>query len=338
MNFCTNCVLPESFPGISFDGAGVCNFCRQHETRQGSYEEDQRRYAGKFDELLARVSVQEQRGCRSYDVLMAYSGGKDSTYTLALFRRQHGLRVLALSLDNGFVSPRAVENIRVICDSLGVDHLWFRPRWDLLRKVFSTAAERELYPKKSLERASTICTTCMGIVKALCLKTAIEQRIPLVGYGWSPGQAPVQSSIMKTNPALCRMTQRSLLERMREIGGDEIASWFLNEEHFAVKQRFPTNVHPLAWEHYDEAVIVREIEKLGWRRPDDTDPNSTNCLLNAYANEVHLKRYGFHPYVWEIANMVRAGIMKREEGRSKFNDSSLCDSTARVRAKLGITL
>jgi hypothetical protein len=82
--------------------------------------------------------------------------------------------------------------------------------------------------------------------------------------------------------------------------------------------RFPYNVHPLAWEFYDENTITNEIKKLGWEAPKDTDTNSTNCLLNAFANSVHIDRYGFHPYVWEIANMVREGVMTREDGYKKI--------------------
>ena len=57
---------------------------------------------------------------------------------------------------------------------------------------------------------------------------------------------------------------------------------------------------------------------MGWEKPDDTDANSTNCLLNAFANHVHKDRYSFHPYVWEIANMVRSGAMTRVEGLEKI--------------------
>ena len=56
------------------------------------------------------------------------------------------------------------------------------------------------------------------------------------------------------------------------------------------------------------------MKELDWQKPEDTDPNSTNCLLNAYANKIHEKTYGYNPYVWEIANMVREGVMTREDG------------------------
>ena len=179
------------------------------------------------------------------------------------------------------------------------------------------AAERELYSSKTLERASTICTSCIGMVKGIVLRTAIEKRIPFVGFGWSPGQAPVQASVMKTNAALMRVTQRAIQEPLREIGGGAVDSCFVTEEQFDTPDAFPWNVHPLAFLPYDETAIVRRIRELGWSRPEDTDPNSTNCLLNSLANQLHRDRYGFHPYAWEIANIVRAGAMSRQEGLEK---------------------
>jgi len=317
MKICTRCILPETFPGISFNEEGLCSHCQQFRGKETKLSEEKRKFEQKFLDLLDQV--RDQAGSlRSYDVLMAYSGGKDSTYTMGLLRKKYGLRVLAVSFDNGFISETAVSNIKNTTSTLGVDHIFFRPAWGILKKIFTTAVQRELYSKKSLERASTICTSCIGLVKSFCLKTAIEQDIPMIGYGWSPGQAPVQSSIMKTNPALARMSQQAIQGPMREIAGDVVDSYFLREKHFALPERFPYNVHPMAWEYYNEEMILKDIQQYGWTAPKDTDSNSSNCLLNAFANDVHMKRYGFHPYVWEIANMVREGVMDREEGYVKI--------------------
>ena len=57
---------------------------------------------------------------------------------------------------------------------------------------------------------------------------------------------------------------------------------------------------------------------MGWQAPTDTDTNSSNCLLNAFANHCHINRHGFHPYVWEIANMVRQKVLSRDEGIEKI--------------------
>jgi 3'-phosphoadenosine 5'-phosphosulfate sulfotransferase (PAPS reductase)/FAD synthetase len=313
---CTRCILPDTFPGISFDEEGLCIHCRHSLGKETKLAEDKKRYEEKFLDLLKQTGVHASQ--RAYDILMAYSGGKDSTYTMGLLRNKYGLRVLAVSLDNGFVSDAAVTNIRNVTEALNVDHIFFKPRWDLLKTIFAIAADRDLYSKKTLERASTICTSCISLVKTVCLKTAIEMDIPMIGYGWSPGQAPVQSSIMKTNPSLVKMSQQAVLVPLREVAGEDIEAYFLQEKHYALADRFPYNVHPMAWEFYHEASLVEEIGKLGWTAPKDTDSNSTNCLLNAFGNDVHIKRLGFHPYAWEIANMVRDGVMTREEGYEKI--------------------
>jgi hypothetical protein len=329
---CIRCVLPDTFPGVTFDQNGLCNHCvRSSAAVEEKHAQDQKLYEQKFRDLLA-----ETHG-GAYDVLVAFSGGKDSTYTLSLLKNKYRARVLALSVDNGFVSETALRNIRTVTDRLGIDHLFFKPKWHLLRTIFTTAAERELYSKKTLERASTICTSCMGIVKALCLKTAIEQRIPMIGYGWSPGQAPIQSAIMKNNPSFVRMAQDAVLGPLREAAGDEVASYFLEERHYDQADRFPYNVHPLAWETYSENMILGEIAQYGWTAPRDTDSNSTNCLLNAFANDVHIKRYGFHPYVWEIANMVRLGVMTRSEGYEKIYGEQSPDLVKSAAERLGVS-
>jgi len=318
MKICSNCILPETFPGISFNAHGICNHCQEFDNKKERLADEKKRYKQKFLNLLDQLIQSDQLSKRSYDILMAYSGGKDSTYIMSLFKNRYKLRILAVSFDNGFISETAIANIKKVTDTLDIDHMFFKPQWGLLRKIFSSASEQELYSRKTLERASTICTSCMGIVKSICLKIAIEKEIPMVGYGWSPGQAPIQSSIMKTNPALIRIAQQAILNPLRELVGDEIEVYFLQEKHYAHPEKFPYNIHPMAWEFYDEAVILKEIQKIGWVAPTDTDSNSTNCLLNAFANRVHLQKYGFHPYVWEIANMVRRGDMSREDGYTKI--------------------
>ncbi len=340
MKICTRCILPETFPGIRFDSEGVCNHCLKSDGRKTPLDEDKKNYEERFHDLLKTIGSGSQtengNAPRAYDVLMAYSGGKDSTYTMSLLRRKYNLRVLALSFDNGFLSPAAVNNIKNATDSLGVDHLLFKPPWGVLKKIFTTASARELYSKKTLERASTICTSCIGLVKSLCLKTAIEQEIPLVAFGWSPGQAPMESSIMKNNPSLIRMAQQAILQPLRTVVGDEVDGYFLREKHYALPERFPYNVHPMAWEFYNEEMILQDIRQYGWTAPQDTDSNSSNCLLNAYANDIHIKKYRFHPYVWEIANMVRDNVMNRQEGYEKIYGEQREDLIRIAREKLSV--
>jgi tRNA(Ile)-lysidine synthase TilS/MesJ len=309
--FCSRCVLPGSFPGISFGGDGVCNYCA------GSHVPDdgkKREYLGKFEELLESI-----RGKHEFDVIMAYSGGKDSSYTMHLLAKKYGLRVLAFSFDNGFISSVALSNITRMTDALGPTSIILRPPFGLLRDVFRFSAVHDIYSPKTLDRASSICTTCIGMVKSQVLKLALRMNIPLVAFGWSPGQAPIASAVMQTNPRLQRLSHASVRDPLlRSFGRSGLGAYFLSDSDLETeKGRWPVNIHPLAFVEYNEEEIIKTIRGLGWVKPSDTDPNSTNCLLNALANYLHKKRFGFHPYAWEIAGIVRSNSMSRDDGLEK---------------------
>jgi len=333
LTLCSNCILPGTFPGITFDEKGICNYCRKDKP---IIEKSQERKATYREKLNALVREIKGRGT-PYDVLTAYSGGKDSSYTLKILREQYDLRIIALTFDNHFVSPLAWENIGKVVDHLKVDQMTFRPPWEVLRSVFTLTANEDIFPLPTLLRASAICTACIGLLKSLALKTALEMNIPLVAYGWSPGQAPIQSAILKTNPALIRQNQKALRSTFPEGLEEPLRSYFLPDRYYEIFQdRFPFNIHPLAFFEYDEKRIELELNGLGWRHPTNTDTNSTNCLLNALANERHLARHRFHPYVWEIANMVRQGVMTREEGLEKIYSPQDPSQVAYAREKLGL--
>jgi hypothetical protein len=331
MNFCSRCVLPETFPGIYFNHGQVCNYCLNAYLPD---ENKKKEYTRKFEALLDSV-----RGKHDYDVVMAYSGGKDSTYTLFMLARKYRMKILALTFDNGFISPRALENIAHMTDILGVKSLTVCPSSAVLNKVFKLAAEKDLFSAKALDRASSICTACIGLVKSIVLKTALQMGIPLVAYGWSPGQAPITSAVMQTGPRIQEITNRTVRDPLFQFFSDELGPYFLSDDDVKTeKERWPVNIHPLAFMEYNESDIINKIQSLGWVMPLDTDPNSSNCTLNALANYLHREKFGFHPYAWEIAGIVRSGAMKREEGIEKTTQPENMQMVRFGAERLGIEL
>jgi hypothetical protein len=242
---------------------------------------------------------------------------------------------LAFTFDNHFVSPFAWKNIEKIADALDVDLIRFSPPWPEMKRVFSLCSEQDIFSKSTLLRASSICTACIGLVKSLVLKTALEKSIPLVAFGWSPGQAPIKSAIMKTNAALTRQNQAAFRKAFPVDLRKAIDPYLIPESYYETyKDRFPYNIHPLAFFDYDEGRVMRELAAFGWETPSDTDTNSSNCLLNAFANSCHLKRHRFHPYVWEVANMVRQDVMARDEGIEKIYADQNQEMVAYARKRL----
>lgn len=331
MRICEICVLPENFPHVTFDEKGICSLCRSRLPKK-EIVKLKREYRARFIALAKRLA-----GKAPYDMLMCYSGGKDSTYTLSLLKRAYGLNILAFTFDNGFVPERTYINIRNVVEKLGVDHIFFKPRFDVLRKIFVEASRRSLYPLKTLERASTICTSCTGLVKYISLKIAIEKEIPFVAFGWSPGQAPITSSILKLTPQMVRSMEKILKVPMSGVVPNAVEPYFLEERHYSTPDKFPYFIHPLGFSGYNEKKILKNIEQFGWKMPQGVEINATNCLLNLFADEVHIAKYGFHPYLLEIAAFVRDGYMTRREGLMHLpfrKDKKIVDM---IRKKLKIT-
>ena len=86
MNICTQCILPETFPGASLDEHGVCVHCRKSTGRERKERDEKKAYEQRFIDLLNHLA--HTRDERPYDVLMAYSGGKNLTYTMGLLKQK----------------------------------------------------------------------------------------------------------------------------------------------------------------------------------------------------------------------------------------------------------
>lgn len=330
MRTCKKCVLDERFPGIHFSEDGICSFCNSAKSID-KLKSLRGKYESKFKQL-----IQENRGKGSYDCLVAYSGGKDSTYTLHLLQELYDLRLLAYSFDNWFQSEMAKLNIRAVLSNINVNHLTITPSFETIKRIILASISNDMYSVKAMSRASSICTSCISLIRFAGFRLAIEQEIPFLVFGMSPGQAPIATAVVKTNPQMVRTMQETLLRPLFDKVGDIIRPFFLEKRHFDKAQMFPYSINPLAFMDYDEKVIFETARKYGWRKPEDTDANSTNCLINAFANQVHMDKFGFNPYTYEIAELVRIGAMTREEGLTKLREPFPVEQVMMVKRKLGI--
>lgn len=309
---CVECILPSTFPGIELNEDGVCNFCVN--SRGVDKADKQQQYASDFMDL-----VEKYRGINMYDAIVCFSGGKDSTYTMYMMKEKYGLNILAFTMDNGFVSPRTTDNIRIVLEAMNIDHMYYKPRFDILKRIFAVSAQSNIYSPKAIERASVMCTSCMNIIKFGAMRLALDYSIPMIIYGWSPGQAPITSAVMRYNPSMMELMQKVAYEPLHEIIGDEIRPYILDEKYFSDSYQYPYNVIPLLFMEYDEEAVYEYIESIGWIQPEDTDANSSNCLLNSFGIRIHKEQYGFHPYVQELANMVRDGYITRDTALERIN-------------------
>ena len=113
MRRCTKCLLPETMPFIDFDESGVCNYCLNYQPIEVKGREA-------LEERVAPHRGRSEIG----DCLVAFSGGRDSSYGLHLLKNEFGLRPVAYTYDWGMVTDLARRNQARICGKLGIEHIW----------------------------------------------------------------------------------------------------------------------------------------------------------------------------------------------------------------------
>lgn len=109
---CARCILPETTPFITFDHQGVCNYCHEHQPI---------RHAGK--QALEEILALHRKGTGEPDCLVAFSGGRDSSYGLHLLKKEFGMTPLAYTYDWGMISDLGRRNQARVLGELGVEHI-----------------------------------------------------------------------------------------------------------------------------------------------------------------------------------------------------------------------
>ena len=110
---CTKCLLPETFPFIDFDEKGECNYCKNY------VKKNQPKPIRELQQLLEPY---RKTGGRP-EVLVPYSGGRDSTYALHIVKEVLGLKPLTYTYDWGMVTDLARRNVSRVCGKLGVENI-----------------------------------------------------------------------------------------------------------------------------------------------------------------------------------------------------------------------
>lgn len=125
MRECTRCVMNETDPDITFKD-GLCSHCQK-------YDKDEyvrRAEATKLQWIYH--DLKKEKG--EYQALIGLSGGVDSSLCLHHLK-ENDVRVLAFSIDNGWNTPAADENIMRLVEGLKVPFYRYTIDVDKFRKL-----------------------------------------------------------------------------------------------------------------------------------------------------------------------------------------------------------
>ncbi len=323
---CTNCVLPSCFPGIAFDGDGVCNYCREHTPIQ---------YKGE-DSLRGLLDTFRARGPR-YDCLVPVSGGRDSAFVLHQIKRRFGMRVAAFHYDGGFISNIARNNVQAMAKALDVDLLTAAPSGDFQRR--RVRANVGMYLGTSLHQLLMgLCDLCDNGYKGGALRTCVQLQIPLLVFGASQMERALYKPAIRASFGL--PAWKKILLALGKPGTG--AEWYYVKR--AMGREFPlrrpeyADIQVIQYFDYvpwDESTILQTIQSdAAWQPPSPDNTWRFDCKIHALVDYMTTGLCGFNEKHDLYSKQIRQGRLTRDEAlrrlanykaKQKQRDEVICD-------------
>lgn len=310
MKRCTKCVMPETWPGISFDENGVCNICRENEKLvQIDWDERQRL----LNEILDHYKERAKKTGNKYDCIVGYSGGKDTAYTLWAAVKKYGMTPLVVTFDHSFpLTPDQEYNMMEVPKKLDCDHLRFTLGKELRNELC----------KKGIEVNGDFCWLCHNGVGTFPARISKQWDIPLQIWGepsaiYGTYGAFKLEDLEEQNEEHYKkvfqagITPEMILPEGREMRDLMPMTWPENE--FELKAIYLGNFEP--WDQRKQVDII--VKELGWRTMDVESTyvkwDKVDCPYEPVRDWQKWLKFKFARVTFQASKDIRDGLMTREE-------------------------
>src|SRR3569623_704419 len=318
---CTRCILPETFPYVNIDEAGVCAYCRTWKPIEV-----------KGADALERLVEQYRSKDGSPDVIVAFSGGRDSSYGLHYVKKVLGMNPVAFTYDWGLVTDLARRNCARVCGKLGIEHIirsaditakrryvrknieaWLK-KPELGMVTLFMAGDKEFYQVALQLRKET------GIKLVIwCTGNRIEDapyKTGLMGVPQDDHNMKLTDMALGTKVTMLWYFAKNYLKNPAYINESLIDTFNAFVQTFVIKDDYLNLYHYVDWH---EDTIVRTIrDEYAWEVA--TDPQTTWRIGDgtaAFYNYIYGTIAGFTEDESMLSNMVREGHLTRDEALAR---------------------
>lgn len=323
---CTKCLLPETFPGITFDPKGVCSVCREYKKIEPKGQKALKK------ELDLRKSI----GSR-YDCIAPISGGRDSCYILHYLVKELKLKPVAYTYDWGLVTDLARRNIQRLCASLGVEHILIsadiaQKRENVRKNVeawlkrpslgtvplFMAGDKQFFYYAQLLKKQMHVDSVVFGMNRLE--ETKFKARF--IGLGNTSNQNDSFQHFSTLNKfGMLANYGKEFAQNPAYINQSLADSFVGFLSYYAVPQNYIRFFDYIPW---DEKMIINTLrgeynwEVAGdseetWRIGDGTAP---------FYNYIYYRLAGFTEFDTFRSNQIREGMITREEALKTIDQSN----------------
>lgn len=280
---------------------------------------------------ILEACFSNQRG-KDYDVAICYSGGKDSAYLIYLLKEIYGLRVIAVSVDNGFEFPEAVKGLAEFTNNVGVPLKIIKSNKKFFRKLYRSliVSPSELKDGKR----NHICHICNNIIWCQVALFATDNNIPFVASGLGIEQLNSGRSYpLEINKMANRIAEKSTKKILRmflnyiygdsELMGD--AEFCDEVRHLEKISNQVVTVYPYIYHSISIDDQKKLISEYGnWRPLNNQDFDkyvSSGCLIMTKVigelEKLELVKLNERE---EAKRMRKAGLISEEQAAFAYRD------------------
>jgi asparagine synthetase B (glutamine-hydrolysing) len=315
---CTKCLLPETYPFVKFDTAGVCSYCRR-------WKRIQPKGRRALEEFVEPYRSKDGKP----DVIVAFSGGRDSSYGLHYVKTELKMNPVAFTYDWGMVTDLARRNQARICGKLGVEHIlrsaniqqkrrfirknveaWLK-KPELGMVTLFTAGDKEFYSHARQLRKETgiklVIFSTGNMIEDTPYKTG------LCGIDEDDHGMTLTGLSFRNEMALLAYYAWNYLKNPRYLNESLWDTFYAYWCTFVVKDDFLYLFHYLPW--VEEEIVGTIRREYDWEVATDT--KSTWRIGDgsaAFYNYIYSTICGWSEDEVMLSNRIREGHITREQG------------------------
>ncbi len=288
---CKRCILDDRYPAIKFNEDGICSECLNFDRTWGKHAKDPdflKQATNKLESIL--YAAKEAGG--EYDCTVNTCGGIDSLYVLYLIKTRYKMNPLVITVDNGFINPRAKENLKKVVGRLGVKHVYYN------------AGDLKPLYRQFLMTTGIFCHLCFYLIAFHSVRIALENGTPLLVTGMSK----------RFDVFLPYGIEPFRLMHVMNAGKDTFSEYpwlkkraLISLFKYLLKSRVVYLPDYVSWDKRgNESFLEKEFDiTLGGEHYD--------CYMHDFAAYLSRKKYGFSGDTLNCCQMIRNGELDREE-------------------------
>lgn len=321
VKMCSQCIMHTGIPYIQINEKGLCSDCEdwiEEKKQQVFGEASIPELTKKMETLFEKVRKEN----RTYDALVLFSGGKDSTQLVTWAKENYGLNVLAFTMELPIGKKLAIENVAEVCKKMNIESMKVSPDESMYKRYMKYAL---LYGYKYGLAEDSGCGACSFLFRWYSTRLAMEMNIPIILDGrdkWQYGGSLYKEGDMQKAAILKGEKPFGRLHDLFKdaLNGEYEKSMYGYDLEYLKNKKFPDFIAPFTFIEYDTLESLNTIDKLGLDR-NNFETMFTNCDGVYLFDYININRYNCFTYHRGYAHGLRQNIPTIEQMKTDNSDN-----------------